>query len=182
MNEIKEISGRIRELREICGFTPAQVAVELGIDINTYAGYEETGEDIPISALYHIARLFSVDMSELITGRTPRLDAFCVTPAGRGVNIDRYPGYAFEGLAYKFINKIMEPMIVTVEPIDGDPGLVTHGGQELNFVLEGAILFLFDEKRLLLNEGDSVYFNPAHPHGQKAMNGERARFLTVITE
>jgi len=178
---VSEMSGRIRELREICGFTAAQMASELGIDEDHYAGYENTGENIPISALYHIANILKVDMSELITGRTPRLDAFCVVPAGKGVNIDRYPGYAFEGLAYKFINKVMEPMIVTVEPQDGDPELVTHGGQELNYVLEGSVLVLFDDKRLLLNEGDSIYFDPVHPHGQKSMNGKRARFLTIIT-
>jgi len=182
MNEIAEISKRIRELREISGYSVERMAEELGVGAAVYAQYEETGENIPISALYHIANLFGVDMSELITGRTPRLDTFCVVPAGRGVNIDRYPGYAFEGLAYKFINKIMEPMIVTVDPQEHDPELVTHGGQELNYVLEGSVLVLFDDKRLLLNEGDSIYFNPAHPHGQKAMDGRRARFLTVITE
>ena len=180
--ELLEISERIKELREICGYSREQLANELGIDEAAYASYEETGENIPISALYHIANLFKVDMSELITGRTPRLDTFCVVPSGKGVNIDRYPGYTFEGLAYKFINKVMEPMIVTVEPQENDPELVTHGGQELNFVLEGSVLVLFDDKRLLLGEGDSIYFNPAHPHGQKAMDGRRARFLTVISE
>ena len=177
-----EISKRIRELRDISGYLPEQVAAELGISKKTYESYEDTGENIPISVLYHLANFYKVDMSEIITGRTPRLDTFCVVPKGKGVNIDRYPGYTFEGLAYKFMNKIMEPMIVTVEPQEDDPALVSHGGQELNFVLEGSILVLYDDKRLLLNEGDSIYFNPEHPHGQKAMNGKRARFLTVISE
>ena len=181
-NELLEISGRIKELREISGYTAEQMAAELAVGLQTYLNYEETGENIPISALYHIANLLSVDMSELITGRTPRLDTFCVVPAGKGVNLDRYPGYTFEGLAYKFMNKVMEPMIVTVEPQEGEPELVTHGGQELNYILEGSVCVLFDEKRLLLNAGDSIYFNPSHPHGQKAMDGRKARFLTVISE
>ena len=180
--EFLEISQRIRELREISGFTAEQMASELDIDLEIYNKYEQTGENIPISVLYHISNTLGVDMSELLTGKTPRLDTFCITPAGKGTNIDRYPGYTFEGLAYKFMNKIMEPMIVTVEPQEGDPILVTHGGQELNYVLEGSIILLFDDKKLLLNEGDSVYFNPAHPHGQKAMNGRTARFLTIISE
>ena len=182
MKEMLEISARIRELREISGYTVAQTAAELNISMLTYEQYERTGEDIPISALYQIANLFKVDMSELITGRTPRLDTFCVVPAGRGVNIDRYPGYTFEGLAYKFVHKVMEPMIVTVEPQEHDPALVTHGGQELNYVLEGSVLVLFDDKRLLLGPGDSIYFNPTHPHGQRAMDNAPAKFLTVICE
>lgn len=34
-------------------------------------------------------------------------------------------------------------------------------------------------KTILLNEGDSVYFDPRIRHGQYAVDGE-ARFLTVI--
>ena len=182
MNEANEVSKRIRELREICGYTAAEAARETGTDEATYRGYEETGANIPISVIYHLANMFKVDMYELLTGRTPRLDAFSVTPASRGIGVDRYPGYAFEGLAYKFANKIMEPMIVTVDPQERDPELVTHGGQEFNLVLEGSVLVLYDEKRLLLNEGDSIYFDPTHPHGQRAMGGAAARFLTVIAE
>ena len=180
--EMLEIAARIRELREINGLSAEAMAQELGIDRAAYEKYETSGEDIPISALYHMAVFFKVDMGEIITGRSPRLDTYCVVPAGKGVDIDRYPGYHFKGLAYKFMNKLMEPMIVTVDPSDHDPELVTHGGQELNFVLEGSVIVLFDGKRLLLEKGDSIFFNPAHPHGQKAANGQPATFLTVIAE
>ena len=158
------------------------MAGELNIPVKTYEAYEDLGENIPISAIYHMANIFRVDMSEIITGRTPRLDTYCVVPAGKGVKIDRYPGYNFQGLAYRFMNKIMEPMVVSVDPSEGDPELVTHAGQELNFVLEGRVLVIFDDKRLVLEPGDSIYFNPLHPHGQKALDGKPAKFLTVIAE
>lgn len=179
---MREISDRIREMREISGFTREQMAAELGVSLPVYSEYETKGENIPISAIYHIANLFKVDMFQLLTGMTPRIDTFCVMPSGRGEKIDRYPGYYFQGLASRYRDKIMEPMIVTVEPSDADPGLVTHPGQELNYVLEGSVLVLFDDKRILLEKGDSIYFNPAHPHGQRAMNSRTAKFLTVIAE
>lgn len=181
-DQMLEISSRIREMREICGFSPEDMANELKVSVLTYNNYENSGENIPISVLYHMSNMFKVDMSEIITGRTPRIDTYCVVPAGKGVRIDRYPGYNFQGLAYKYMHKIMEPMVVTVDPHEGDPELVSHNGQELNFVLEGAIEVLFDDKRLLLEAGDSIYFNPMHPHGQKAMYNKPAKFLTVIAE
>ncbi len=180
--ELRQISSRIREMREICGYSAEFMAGELKIPLGTYNAYEASGENIPISAVYHMANLFKVDMSEILTGRTPRLDTYCVVPAGKGEKIDRYPGYYFQGLAYKFMNKLMEPMVVTVEPSDGDPELVTHSGQELNFVLEGRVMVIFDDKRLILESGDSIYFNPTHLHGQKALDGKPAKFLTVIAE
>jgi mannose-6-phosphate isomerase-like protein (cupin superfamily) len=180
--EFLNISARIREMRDVCGYSVAFMAKELGIDAAAYEKYETCGENIPISALYHMANLFKVDMTEIVEGRTPRIDTYCMVPAGQGVKIERYPGYDFRRLAHTYMHKIMEPMIVTVEPEDHDPELVTHKGQEFNLVLEGSVAVLFDGKQLLLEEGDSVYFNPAYPHGQRAMNGKPAKFLTVIAE
>ncbi|MCL1796005.1 MAG: cupin domain-containing protein [Clostridia bacterium] len=181
-DEMREIAARIREMREISDLTLDQMAGELGVSPGQYERYEQTGGDIPISALYRIANLFGVDMSVLLTGQTTHIDDYCVVRAGNGLKVDRYPGYQFKGLAYKFRNKIMEPMIVTVEPSDGDPALVRHPGQELNLVLEGGVEVLFDNKRIALEAGDSIYFDPTHPHGQRATGNAPAKFLTVIAE
>ena len=40
----------------------------------------------------------------------------------------------------------------------------------------------FDGKELVLNAGDSIYFNPLYPHGQKCGGNVPAKFLTMITE
>jgi quercetin dioxygenase-like cupin family protein len=76
----------------------------------------------------------------------------------------------------------MEPLLVTLIPDEPVAALVTHGGQEFNLVLEGAIALLYDGKEHTLDAGDAVYFDPTHPHGQKAVGTGKARFLTVITE
>lgn len=180
--DLKQIAARIRELRNIFGYTEDEVAADLGIDVNQYRGYENEGSDIPISVLYHLANKYGVDLSEILTGLTPRLNTFCVVPDGHGIHVDRYPGYNIQSLSHRFKDKVMEPMLVTLEPSDREPALVTHSGQEFNYVLEGSIYFLFEEKKLLLNKGDCVYFDPTHPHGQMAAGGKSAKFLTVITE
>ena len=64
-------------------------------------------------------------------------------------------------------------------PKDDKPELVSHGGQEFNYVLSGKVAVVLGAKTILLNEGDSVYFDPRIRHGQYAVDGE-ARFLTVI--
>jgi len=35
-------------------------------------------------------------------------------------------------------------------------------------------------RELILDPGDSVYFDSSQPHGMKALNGEPARFLAII--
>ena len=54
-------------LREACDVSRHTMAEELGVDIDTYRGWEETGEDIPISAIYHMACKFNVDLTEILT-------------------------------------------------------------------------------------------------------------------
>ena len=54
--------------------------------------------------------------------------------------------------------------------------------QEFNFVLEGKLRVIVGDKEYFLRAGDSLYFNPAYPHAQVPMDGNTAKFLTVITE
>ena len=181
-NEINEIASRIRELREVCGYTTEDLAKELNIDIDTYMEYENNGENIPISVIYEIASKFGVDFTEIITGVAAKLDTYHVVKKGDGKSINRYPGYRFEDLAFRYAHKIMQPLLVTLDPSDGPADLVSHTGQEFNLVLEGTLALVFEEKEIILHEGDSIYFNPAHKHGQKCVGNQKAIFLTVIAE
>ncbi len=179
--DFQSMAQRIRELRDICGFSADEVAAELDIPIAQYESFETDGQDVPISVLYHLSKKFGVDLNELLTGAAPHLSTYSVVRQGQGMNVSRYPGYHFHSLAHTFKHKMMEPLLVSVEPDEKDPALVSHAGQELNFILEGQIELLFEGRRVLLNQGDCVYFDPTLPHGQRAVGG-RAQFLTVIAE
>lgn len=181
MENISEIAARIRELREVCDCTQERLADELGLDRAVYAGYEQNG-DFPISVIYEIANKFGVDFNELITGEPSRLDTYHVVRRGKGKSISRFPGYRFKDLAFRYADKIMQPLLVTLEPSDEPAKLVSHSGQEFNLVLKGSIAVVFADKEIVLNEGDSIYFNPTYPHGQRCVGDSKARFLTVIAE
>ena len=77
------------------------------------------------------------------------------------------------------MNRNADPFIVTVEPKpDNEPiHYNSHSGQEFNLVLEGRMMLSIDGKDLILNEGDSLYFNSKLPHGMKALDGKKVRFL-----
>jgi len=176
------LSERIRELREIFDLTVEEMARETGVTPEKYIEYETNGENIPISVLYHISHKFNVDLSEILTGESARLSTIQICRRGKGKTIDRYPGYMFESLAPRFTQKTMEPLLVTLIPGEPDAALVMHEGQEFNLVLEGTVAIEYDDKEYVLEAGDAVYFDPTHPHGQKAVGTGKARFLTVITE
>lgn len=180
--ELRQVAKRLKEIREICGVSPDEAAARLGVAAEQYLAFEDSGEDIPISALYELAQLYGLDITELLTGKSPRLSDYCVVRHGQSTGIDRYPGYHFESLAYKFKRRIMEPLLVTVEPGDENCAPVTHPGQEFNFVVEGAVTITIGSDSVTLYPGDCVYFDPTLPHSQTAAEGKTARFLTVIAE
>ena len=182
-DEVNELALRLRELRESCGTTTEALAQQLGIPLETYVSYETSGHDIPISVLYKVVNIFKIDLTELLVGNAPKLDTYCVVRDGEGLSIDRYPGYKFKSLAFNFLHRKMEPLMVDIEYEDDKPqsSLVTHSGQEFNYIVSGSIKLTLGKKELILNAGDSCYFDPMIPHGQKAV-GKDARFLTVILE
>ena len=179
-NQVIQIAARIRELREILDVPQEALAQKIGVDIEEYKRYESAQDDIPIGVLYGVAAELRVDPTELLTGEAPRMDEYTIVRGGNGVSVERYPGYAFTSLAFNYKHRDMEPMIATLSPNE-EAELVTHGGQEFNYVLEGSIKVVIEGREFILNKGDSIYFNPALPHGQRAVGGQ-AKFLTIINE
>lgn len=182
MDELKELAARIRELREVCGYTQEELAKEIHVDVDTYKQYEECAADVPISVIYSISKKFGVDFSEIMTGVGAKLRTYQVVRAGEGQLADRYPGYTFRNLAFHFTKKIMQPFLVTLDPSDKPADLVQHDGEEFNLVIKGSIVVVFDDQEIVLHEGDSIYFNPTYPHGQKCYGDEPGTFLTMIAE
>lgn len=180
---LNQVPERIKELRTIFGYQVEEVAEKMNIPVEKYIGYETSGNDIPISAIYQLAGLYNVEMTEILTGNSPKINTVCVVRKDEGMKVERFKGYNYENIAYKFIHKKMEPMIVTLYPNKNKPDLVVHKGQEINYCLEGEMILFYDENVIYLKEGDCAYFDASHPHGQSAASTDRTvKFLTVINE
>ena len=178
---LEQIAERIRELRDILDIKAEDVASSIDCDLDTYLSYENAQVDIPIGKLYLIANALGVDPTVLLAGEDPRMADYTVVRGGKGMDVERYAGYKFSALAYNYVGREMEPMIVTLDAEEKTADLVTHEGQEFNYVIEGKVAVRIREREFILEPGDSIYFNPSLPHGQRSVSG-KARFLTVINE
>lgn len=180
-DQIRLIAARMKELREIAGYSSEEVASMLNITTDEYNRYESGIQDIPIGFLHEFATRFNVDLTELLTGNSPKLTRYSLVRNGKGMSVERRAPYQYHSLAYNFINKKAEPFLVTVLPNDNTPVSVnSHPGQEFNYVLEGTLKIVIDGKEFILNKGDSLFFDAGLPHGMKAMDSEPAEFLAII--
>jgi len=181
-NVMAEIGQRIKGLREACDVTLEDMAAELEVTPEVYEKWELTGEDVPISAIYHMAKTYGVEFTEILTGTAAKLDTYQVVRADQGREVDRYPGYYYQDLAWHYSSKLMQPLLVVLDPSDEPAKLVSHTGQEFNLVIQGTVVVTWCDKEFVLEPGDSIYFNPNFPHGQRCGGDITAKFVTIIAE
>jgi transcriptional regulator with XRE-family HTH domain len=179
-NKLIEIGSRIREMRELSDVSAKDMAEHLNVPVETYTGYEEGKLDIPVSILFEIGKKFNVDMSLLLTGEEPRMQIFTVTRKGEGVEVERRKQYIYQSLAEKFARKVAEPFLVTFDPRKNKPPENSHREQEFDYILEGTLKITINENEIVLNEGDSIYFDSSYGHSMEALNDRPARTLTIV--
>ena len=177
------IAFRIRDLRDIAGLTAAQVAAKTGISLEEYEAYETGTRDFSFSHLFNIAEALGVDISDLLTGESPKLHGYVLTRAGQGLKFNRREQYVYHHLAYNFRDKLAEPFIVTVT--EDAPGTEkqahSHEGQEFDYVLDGKLKIVLGGNELFLQAGDSIYYDSALPHAMFALEGD-CRFIAVVVK
>ena len=182
LETMKEIAQRLKGLRDTFQLSVADMAGRIGLPAADYARYEEGNTDIPVGVLIRVAGELKVELSGILTGVEPKLEHFCLVRRNQGVSVERRSDYRYQNLAFTFIRKKAEPFLVTVEPdASARPAPANvHPGQEFDYCLSGKLEVLIDGHALVLEEGDSVYFDSSIPHGMRALDGRPARFLAVI--
>ncbi len=185
MMQLNEIAQRIRELREIMGWSVDKAAGATEVSPSDYIAYESGETDLPFTFIHKCAIAFGVELTELLEGRnSARLSSYTVTRKGRGQETAKEEGIEIRNLAPKFRSKIAEPYWVRYEyspALQNRPiHLTTHGGQEFDLVLSGKLKVQVGEHTEILEEGDSIYYNSSTPHGMIAIDGRDCVFCAVV--
>jgi len=183
MNEqIKQIAERLAGLRDALELTPEEMAKASHLSVEDYLMLESGSVDISVSILHQISQAFGVELTTLMFGDEPKMSSYFITRKGKGIAVERTKAYKYQSLAAGFAGRKADPFLVTVHPkADDEPVyLNSHPGQEYNMVISGRLLLQINGKDLILEQGDSIYFNSELPHGMKALDGEKVNFLAVI--
>lgn len=184
LNQLQEIALRIRDMREILGLSTAEMAVNTGLDEQTYVQYESGTVDLPFTFIHKCAQTYGMEITELLEGYSAHLSNYAVTRKGKGITTAKEDGITIQNLAPMFRNKLAEPYWVKYEykpELQDQPiHTVTHSGQEFNLVVEGTLMVRIGDKVEILHEGDSILFNSSTPHGEIAVGGKDCTFLAMV--
>ena len=184
MPELMDVAHRIREMREIMGYSEETMAQRTEVTLRQYREYEKCEADLPFTFIYKCALAFGIELTELLEGRSAKLRSYNVTRKGMGQQTAKEDGISIANLAPEFRNKIAEPYWVKYEysqELQNKPiHLTRHNGQEFDLVISGSLLVQVGTNREILHEGDSIYYNSSTPHGMIAVDGKDCVFCAVV--
>ena len=182
--KIKEMAGRIKDLREIVGLSVEEMAQKTDVSVDEYLKCESGEVDLNFAFIYRCASALKVNVTDIIEGFSPTLDSYTVTRAGKGQEIAKAHGMTYYNMAYAFKNRICEPLYVRSEYREDaqfkNIELTTHEGQECDLVIEGNLLVQVGDHKEILGPGDTIYFNSDTPHGMIAVNGKDCVFYAFV--
>ena len=183
-NQLMDVAQRIREMRQISGYTAEQMAEKTELPIDIYNQYEEGKVDLPFSFMHKCAQVFGLELTELLEGHSAKLSGYAVTRKGKGMVTASEDGITIQDMAAMFRKKLATPYYVTYEyseELQNKPiHTATHDGQEFDLVLKGAMRIKVGEHEEVLREGDSIFYQSSTPHGMIAIDGEDCVFLSMI--
>ena len=177
-----QIGARLRGLREVLDIPAQEVADLCNITLEHYEKIERGEADPSVFRLQKISRRYGIDIDVLMFGEEPRMDGYFVTRKDQGMLVERRSDYRYQSLAAGFRMRKMEPFMVEVAPLpEGERrGLNSHDGQEFDVVMEGTLELTIENHTMVLNEGDSIYFDATRKHCMHALGDKPVKFLCIV--
>ena len=182
--QLMDIATRIRGMREILGYSTQKMAEQTEVSEEIYCQYETGTVDLPFTFLHKCSKVFGLEITVLLEGRSAKLTGYTVTRRGKGLVTASEDGITIQDLAPMFRQKLATPYYVTYkyseELQDAPIHTTTHDGQEFDIVLKGAMRIKVGEHEEVLREGDSIFYKSSTPHGMIAIDGHDCVFLSMI--
>jgi len=155
--QIMDVGGRLRELRQERGLSMRSLARLSGLSTNALSMIERGRTSPSVSTLYKLSEALEVPITAFFRTEPPRQNIVFRNADDRS-KVEFQRGL-WEGLGGEsFIGRV-EPFMLTLEggATSGPHGLV-HSGHEFVICLKGQLEYEVEEQRYSLKPGDSLLF------------------------
>ena len=176
------VGTRIRFMRQQRRITLDQLAESTGLT-KSYLSKVERGLSVPsISTALKLADSFKMSVGQML-GEEQHAESICVVRKRDRKSFMREgssAGYNYQAIAAAMSFKSMEPFIMRPPLEFQDDRMFQHVGEELIFVLQGAMEIQFGKRRVTLKAGDAIYFDSHLPHRSRSLGRKPAEALVVV--
>ncbi len=176
--EVDSLGARLRARRKALGLTMQKVAEEAGLTIGFISQIERGLASPSLSSLAAVSRVLDMDTSELFA-QPPSPDA--MTTAGTRPVYGLDPAnMAYERISSSFPGNVLRAVLIHEAPGHrSEP--IRHEGEELFYVLHGALTVEIEGQRQVLKPGDSIHFASTRVHSSWNHTDQPTTILHVCT-
>jgi transcriptional regulator with XRE-family HTH domain len=173
-----EVGARIRHLREERGLSLRTLAERSGLSANAISLIERGVSSPTVVSLHQLATALGVSITEF----------FEQSPASTAIHVKKMDGVRFHGSGFDMESlgsglpgQQLEPFRITITPRFEPPDEpLTHPGQEFVYCIEGQVEYTVEDRRYLLQAGDSLLLEGWRPHCWGNPFAEPATLLVVF--
>jgi transcriptional regulator with XRE-family HTH domain len=180
-----DIGSKLKKLRLSKKLTLQKVAGEIGFSPALISQIENNNISPPIATLSRLAMFFGVKMSSLFVEgeeepkyEVVRKDERKAVPRVISREGTKH-GYSYESFSFKMQDKKMAPFLITLTGDIRDENTYSDEGESFAYVIEGTCELFLDGRTIILEEGDSVYFDSSLEHRFRSKDGARATIVEV---
>jgi quercetin dioxygenase-like cupin family protein len=183
--EIAAVGAAIRSLRRRRGLSLRDLSRLTGFSIGFLSLVERGQSSLALTSLYKVAKALDREVADFFqpNGGVPKehLPPH-VTRAGEHAEISiAGSNRTYRLLSDRARDRVLEPLLVTVQPTETVEEPYSHDGEEFAYVLSGSLLVIVNGTRYRLAPGDSIYFPATVPHAIHNDAEEPTRVLWVLT-
>jgi transcriptional regulator with XRE-family HTH domain len=179
----RQLGSRIREARRSKNITLEALSAETGLSPGFLSRLERGETNASIANLIAISDRLQIPLRDFFESPEPAAN-FVLTRASdrQGKSAVRANDYLYQLSAGNLPGQQMIAFELSFPPGQRlKPPLVTHGGEEVLYLLEGTIEFQIGPDTILMNAGDCVHFNSDQPHMGRNVGKRQARLLMVLS-
>lgn len=160
-NATMPLGMRLRHRRRELGLTLKEVAHGAGLSVGFISQIERGITSPSLSSLVAVSHVLKVDVGEFLS--QPRGDEPLTRHDRRTVYAISENSVTYERVSTAFPGNLLRSVIIH-EPPGHRSEPIAHEGEEMMFVLEGAITVEINGERNILEANDSIHFRSSRIH------------------
>ena len=172
------LGARLRARRKALGLTMQKVADDAGLTIGFISQIERGLASPSLSSLAAVARVLDMDTGALFA-QPPSPGA--ITTAGQRPVYGLDPaGLTYERISSSFPGNVLRAVLIHEAPGHrSEP--IRHEGEEMFYILHGALTVEIEGQRHVLQAGDSIHFASTRVHSSWNHTDQSTTILHVCT-
>lgn len=184
---MSDLGSRVRAARKAKKMTLKAVAEEVGCSLSMLSKIENEQATPSLRTLHRVAAVLDTSIVHLFGSETETTEediSVIRADARQAVRVRREGGGGsifLERLSPTYPDLMLAANIHTLEPGAESGGDIQHAGQEMGYVLQGAVELIVADKVYILGKGDSFYFASTLPHRYRNIDDGVTRILWVAT-